>query len=124
MSKSVSLGKLLSSVIYILLVIFAVGCSKSSNSAQNNKSVDLEIAMEEDIISEKTESHVDLEIDMEEDIISEKIESNVNVDEQNSLTPLMPQWRPEDRTYAPKYTIYYKTYYDDFVRSQFEISRI
>jgi len=116
MSKSVSLGKLSSSVIYILLVIFAVGCSKSSNSAQNNKSVDLEIAMEEDIISEKTESHVDLEIDMEEDILSEKIESHVNVDEQKSLIPLRPQWRSEDLTYGPDFTIYYKTYYDDFVR--------
>jgi len=97
MSKFVSLGKLSSSVIYILLLIFAVGCSKSSNSAQNNKSVDLEIAMEEDIISEKTESHV-------------------NVDEQKSLTPLRPQWQPEDRTYDPNNTIYYKTYYDHFSR--------
>ena len=105
MPKFVSPGKLSSCIIYILLVIFAVGCSKNSNTAQNSKSVDLEIAMEEDILSEK-------------------IGSNVNVDEQNSFTPLMPQWRPEDRTYAPKYTIYYKTYYDDFVRSQFEISRI
>jgi len=97
MSKFVSLGKLSSSIIYILLVIFAVGCSKSSNTAQNNKSVDLEIAMEDDILSEKIESHV-------------------NVDEQKSLTPLRPQWRPEDLTYGPDFTIYYKTYYDDFVR--------
>jgi len=94
MSKFVFLGKLLSSVIYILLIIFAIGCSKSSNT---NKWVDLEVAMEEDVLSEKIESHV-------------------NLDEQKKLIPLMPQWRPEDRTYAPKYTIYYKTYYDDFVR--------
>ena len=97
MPKFVSPGKLSSCIIYILLVIFAVGCSKNSNTAQNSKSVDLEIAMEEDIISEKTESHV-------------------NVDEQKSLTPLMPQWQPEDRTYDPSNTIYYKTFHDDFVR--------
>jgi len=58
MSKFVFLGKLLSSVIYILLIIFAIGCSKSSNT---NKWVDLEVAMEEDVLSEKIESHVNLD---------------------------------------------------------------
>ena len=76
--------------------MFAIGCSKS-NTDKNNKWVDLEVAIKEDILSEKTETHV-------------------NANEQKSLIPLMPQWQPEDRTYDPDNTIYYKTYYDDFVR--------
>jgi len=95
MLKIISYGKLLISTIFILLVIFAIGCSKS-NTDKNNKWVDLE--------------------DIKEDIRSKKTESHVNVDEQKSLIPLMPQWQPEDRTYDPDNTVYYKTYYDDFVR--------
>jgi len=96
MLKIISSGKLLISAFFILLIMFAIGCSKS-NTDKNNKWVDLEVAIKEDILSEKTETHV-------------------NADEQKSPIPLMPQWQPEDRTYDPDNTIYYKTYYDDFVR--------
>jgi len=57
----------------------------------------------------------DADLDYGRRYFSEKTESYVNVDKQKSLTPLIPQWRPEDLTYGPDYTIYYKTYYYDFV---------
>lgn len=79
--KFLSTSNLIFSVLFIILILFFIGCSKDSDIVQSNNGVSAEAFIEE-----------------------------------KSLVPLNPQWKPEDRTFNPDNTVFYKTYYNNFVR--------
>ena len=101
-----------------LLVLFCmvlVGCVAN---AEDRKKSD---------VLEEAEQFVDRSEPLEESWTSvdfDKLkESTVEIDnsikeEGYTLIPMEYQWQEGDRYYDPEDTIYYKTYYDDFVRGK------
>ena len=81
--------------IFLILIICVVGCSNNNYENREN-------------IAETSIENNDVLKNMEEALSPE---SN-----RGELKPLKPQWQADDRTFNPEDTIYYKTFYDDFVQ--------
>lgn len=86
-------------IILMIITVCIVGCSKSFKSAKNGKEISTLVTSVK-----------------ENDAPKETGESAKLVGKHGNLVPLKPHWQSGDQTFDPDNTVYYKTYYNDFVR--------
>ena len=102
-------------IIFMLVCVMVTGCAINNEDQKKN-----DVLEDAEQLADRNKKEVEAETltDFGEAKKNTEETDNITEEKKHTLIPMECQWKEGDMDYDPEDTIYYKNYYDDFVRGK------